>query len=287
MGFQVLAHPRTPLLLLSVVSPLSQVYNFRSLKKICADTSPTEHSGTTGQRMGFLAQRSRMRAGAMNSAKVIVVALLFGMRTFSQDSMPTFRANATSALVWDSSSPDNASSSLIWDPLTGREIHKLSSGGVEVSSIVGYERVSWGRAGPLLNYTTTIANNTDSEISVQYGGASIDGHAALPLWMALTNKRTTKRDRNEIWELSKMYCFKTGFASRENFFSGDAPSKTFTVLSRTAMTISSVTQDPRNLPLLCSLEGCKVTGTIRYYINVNHKYYVFVWPGRSVVYCGQ
>jgi len=237
--------------------------------------------------MGFLCTAIEDASSAMTSAKVIAVALLFGMSAFPQDNMTTFKANTKSALVWDNSSPDNASSFLIWDPLTGREIHKLSSGGVEVSSIVGYERVSLSRAGLLLNYTSTIANNTDSDISVQYGGASIDGHVALPLWIALTNKGSNKHNRKEIWELSKMYCFKTGFASSENFFSGDAPSRTFTVLPKTAITISSVTQDPRNSPLLCSLEGCKVTGTIRYYLNVNRKDYVFVWPGPSVVYCGQ
>jgi hypothetical protein len=237
--------------------------------------------------VGFLCAAVERANRAMKSAKVIAVGLLVGMSAFPQDSVPTFKANTRSALVWDNSSSDNASSSLIWDPLTGREIHKLTSGGVEVSSIVGFERVSFSRAGTLLNYTTTIANNTDFDISVQYGGVSIEGYAALPLWIALTNKGSNKHDRKEIWELSKMFCFKTGFASSEHFFSGEAPSKTFTVFPKTAMTISSVTHDPRSSPLLCSLEGCKVTGTIRYYINVNRKDYVFVWPGRSVVYCGQ
>ena len=189
--------------------------------------------------------------------------------------------------MWDKDSLDNTSSSVIWDPLTGREIHKLRSGGVEVSSLVGFESVGLNKAGKLLNYTTTIANNTGSELSVRYGGASVDGQAALPLWVALTNKGFKKRDRKEIWELSKMHCFRTGFASKENFFSAPALSKVFKVRPNTAMTFSSVTKDSRSSSVRCSVDGCHITGTIRYYITIDSKDYVFVWPGRSVVYCGE
>jgi len=101
----------------------------------------------------------------MKSVKPIAVAFVFAISTFAQDTMQTLKVNARSALVWDQGSLEN-SASIIWDPLTGREIHKLSSSGVEVSSVVGYERVSLSKAGKLLNYTTTIANNTDSDLSV-------------------------------------------------------------------------------------------------------------------------
>lgn len=211
----------------------------------------------------------------------------FTLGTFAQDDIPTFKVNATSAFVWGDDSPESAESSTISDPRTGDVIHKLSHGGIEVSSRVGFERVSLSEEGKLLNYTTTIANNTNSELAVQYGGASVDGHSALPLSVALSTKGVRKHDRKDVWQLSRMYCFKTGFASSENFFSADASSKTFKVRPKTAMTISSVTRDPRSSSVLCSVDGCHVTGTIRYYISVNHKDYVFVWPGRSVVYCGE
>lgn len=223
----------------------------------------------------------------MKTVKLVAMAFLFATSTFAQNNVPTFRVNAASALVWNSDSPENVSSSLVWDPLTGREIHRLNSGGVEVSSMVGFERVSLSKAGSLLNYTTTIANNTDSDVSVQYGGASVDGRTALPLRVGPTNKGFKKRDRKEFWELSKMYCFKGGFSSKENYFSAHELSKIFIIPPGTAITISSVTTDPRRSPLLCSLDGCHVTGTIRYYITVNRKDYVFVWPGHSVVYCGE
>jgi len=222
----------------------------------------------------------------MKSVKPIAVAFVFAISTFAQDTMQTLKVNARSALVWDQGSLEN-SASIIWDPLTGREIHKLSSSGVEVSSVVGYERVSLSKAGKLLNYTTTIANNTDSDLSVQYGGASVDEHVVLPLWIVPTKKGFAKRDRKEIWELSKMFCFKTGFSSTENFFSAHTPARTFTVHPKTAMTITSVTMDSRSSSTRCSVDGCHITGTIRYYIRVNGRDYVFVWPGRSVVYCGE
>jgi hypothetical protein len=219
----------------------------------------------------------------------IVFVLVFTLISFAQDAdaVPTFRVDAKSALVWDEDSPLNGTSFVIRDPLTGNEIHRLSAGGVEVSSLVGYERVSSSRTGKLLNYTTTIANNTDSDLSVRYGGASVDEHTSPPLSVALTNKGVKKRDRKDTWEASKMYCFKNGFASNENVFSARTISKSFTVRPKTAMTISSVTMDPRSSSVLCSVDGCHIKGTIRYYITVNRKDYVFVWPGHSVVYCGE
>ncbi len=238
-------------------------------------------------RTRLFAQRGRIATYAMKSAKLVAAVFLSAIGAFAQSDMPTFKINTASALVWEIGSPENSSFSTIWDPLTGREIHRLSSSGVEVSSIVGYERISTSKVGSLLNYTTTVANNTDSEVTVQYGGASVDGLAALPLWVALTSKDFGKRDRKEIWELSKMQCFKSGFSSKQNYFSAHELSRSFTIRPRTAMTISSVTMDPRHSALLCSLDGCHITGTIRYYISVNRQDYVFVWPGRSVVYCGE
>jgi hypothetical protein len=223
----------------------------------------------------------------MKSAKLATTVLLYAIGTVAQNDIPTFKVNTASALVWEIGSPKNSSFSTIWDPLTGREIHRLSSSGVEVSSILGYERISTSKVGSLLNYTTTVANNTDSEVIVQYGGASVDGLAASPLWIAPTNKDFGRRDRKEIWELSKMHCFESGFSSKQNYFSAHELSKTFTIRPKTAMTISAVTTDPRHSALLCSVDGCHVTGTIRYYVSVNRKDYVFVWPGRSVVYCGK
>ena len=226
-------------------------------------------------------------SGAMKLGNLTAVVFFFAIHTFAQTDVPTFKVHTRSALVWDEVSPANTSSSIISDPLTGREIHRLTSGGVEVSSLVGYERVGLNTVFKLLTYTTTITNNTDSDLSVQYGGAIVDGHTALPLWVALTNKGFRKRDRKEIWELSKMHCFTTGFSSKENFFSADNLSKTFTIRPRTAQTISSVTMYPRLSSTVCSVDGCHITGTIRYYITVNSRDYVFIWPGRSVAYCGE
>lgn len=189
--------------------------------------------------------------------------------------------------MWGEDAREGATSSTIVDPRTGNSIHKLSYAGIEVSSQMGYERVSLSEADKLLNYTTTIANNTGSDLSVRYGGASVDGRTALPLWLTHSNKGLNKRDRKDIWELNKMYCFQTGFASSENFFSANASSRIFTVRPKTAMTISSVTKYPRSSHAQCSVDGCHVTGTIRYYVRVNNRDFVFAWAGRAVVYCGE
>lgn len=224
---------------------------------------------------------------AMKAKRLVaMVVLAFVLRSAAQSDMATFKVSAKSALVWEADSPNSATST-IWDPLTGQEMHRLSEGGIEVSSRIGYERVSPGEAGKLVNYTTIIANNTDSDASVRYGGASVDGHVVLPLWIVSNRKDVNKRDRKEVWELSRMYCFKKGFASSENFFSSHVSVKIFNIRPKTALTISSVTKDPRSSSVRCSVDGCHLMGTIRYYITVNNKDYVFVWPGRSVVYCGE
>ena len=217
---------------------------------------------------------------------IALASSILAIGAFAQNEGPTFKVTTTSAFVWGDNSPESATSSVIWDPRTGDSIHRLSHAGIEVSSRIGYERVSSSQEGKLLNYTTTIANNTNADLSVEYGGASVDGHVALPLSVALPAKGLSKRDQKNVWALNKMSCFKNGFASTESFFSADT-SKIFTVRSKTSLTISSVTKDPRSSPLLCSMDGCQVTGTIRYYITVNRRDYVFVWPGRAVVYCGE
>jgi hypothetical protein len=173
------------------------------------------------------------------------------------------------------------------DPLTGNAIHKLSYAGVEVSSRVGFESVSPGAVGELLNFTTTIVNNTASDLLVRQAGASFDGHAALPLSVVPSAKGLSKREREQVWELPKMHCFLGGFLAGENFFSAGISAKVFKVAPNTALTVSFVTKDPRNYPFRCSVEGCHPTGTMRFHVTVNTRDYVFVWPGNSAVYCGK
>lgn len=213
--------------------------------------------------------------------------LAFTLTTCAQSDIPTFKVETSGALVWGEDAPHGAASSAIIDPGTGNPIHKLSYAGIEVSSRIGYEKVGFSEMARLLNYTTTVANNTDSDVSVKYGGASVDGRAAPPLWLARGGQNFSKHDRQNIWELSRQSCFHNGFASTDNFFSANESSRVFTVHPKTAMTISSVTKYPASTPLLCTVDGCHVTGTIRFYIQVNSRDFVFVWPGRSVIYCGE
>lgn len=129
----------------------------------------------------------------------------------------------------------------------------------------------------------------DSPLSVRYGG-SVDGLVASPLSLVLPGEKLSKKERKsnpEFVELGKFNCFTSGFLSRDIFFPATALSRVLTVAPRTALTVSSVTRDPRSYySILCPVEGCYPTRTIRYYLKVNDKDYVSVWPGQSAVYCG-
>jgi hypothetical protein len=230
----------------------------------------------------------RAKKSTMHFKVAVTLAVLaFGPIVLSQDDLPTFTKDAAGAFVWGDDNGSGAVSSIIRDPVTGNVIHKMSHGGIEVSSRAGFENIGSGAAGELLNFTTTIVNNTESELSVHHGGVRVDGHAALPLAVVPTKKGLKKRDRNQVWELRKMSCFSSGFLAADNFFSPVASSKVFRVAPKTALTVSLVTQDPRNYPFRCSMEGCYPTGTMRFHVTVNSTDYVFVWPGRSSVNCGK
>jgi hypothetical protein len=228
----------------------------------------------------------------MKRACIFVLAIFaFTPGVFGQDGVPIIKAEVMSAFVWGEDSTSGAISSTIQDPLTGNALHTLSYAGIEVTSRIGFERVSTEEVGTFLNYMTTIVNSTDSILSVRYGGTSVDGHAASPLWVMPAGKKLDKKERKgkpEMVELGKIHCLTSGFLSSDNFFSANASSQVLTVAPRAALTVSSVIRDPRNYhSVRCSVEGCYPTGTIRYYIRVDDKDYVFVWPGRSAVYCGR
>jgi len=224
----------------------------------------------------------------MRGTYVVTLAVLASaLLGFAQSDQPTFRAEGASAFVWGDDNYSSAVSSSIHDPLTGNVIHKLSHAGIEVSSQAGFESIGYGAAGELLSFTTTIANNTGSDLSVRRGGASIDGHATFPLSVVPTNKGLTRRERTQVWELTKMTCFLSGFLAHENYFSPNDSSRVFTVPPKSASKISFITQDPRKYPFRCSMEGCYPTGTMRFYVTINTTDYVFIWPGRSSVNCGK
>lgn len=227
----------------------------------------------------------------MKQACIFVLAVLaFTPRVFGQGDVPIIRSEVMSAFVWGLDSTTGAVSSTIQDPLTGNAIRRLSYAGIQVSSRIGFERVGVGEVGTFLNYATTIVNGTDATLSVRYGGISVDGHAATPLWIVPADKKLNKKERKskpDAVELGKIHCFTSGFLSSDKFFSANATSQVLTVAPRASLTVSSVIRDPRNYhSVLCSVEGCYPTGTIRYYLRVDNKDFVFVWPGRSAVYCG-
>ena len=227
----------------------------------------------------------------MKLACIFVLAIFaFTPGVFGQDGVSMIKAEVVSAFVWGEDSPSGAVSSTIQDPLTGNAIHILSYAGIEVSSRIGFERVSPEQVGTFLNYTTTIVNGTGATLSVRYGRISVDGHVASPLWVVPAGEKLSKKERKskpDAVELGKIHCLTSGFLPSDNLFSANASSRVLAVVPRAALTVSSVIRDPRSYhAVLCSVEGCFPTGTIRYYLRVDTKDYVFVWPGRSAVYCG-
>ena len=208
------------------------------------------------------------------------------MLSLAQDELPTFRAKVASTFVWGEDNNLGAISSSALDPVTGNTFHKLSHDGIDVSSRAGFERIGMGKTGELLNFTTTIVNNTPSDLSVRYSGSSVDGHAMAPLSVVFTKNDLSKRESKEVWELVKMHCFSNGFLSGHGNFFTNSTSQRFTVARSSAMTISFVTKDPRNYSMRCSIEGCYPTGIMRFAVTVNTTDFVFVWRGRSMADCG-
>src|SRR3981189_2517413 len=197
----------------------------------------------------------RLWRDTMRRAHAVTLAVLASTSlTFAQNDLPTFRADGASAFVWGDDNYSSAVSSTIHDPVTGNVIHKLSHAGIEVSSQAGFESIGYGAAGELLSFTTTIANNTEAELSVRRGGASIEGHVAFPLSVVPTNKGLTRRKRTQAWELTKMTCFLNGFLAHENYFSPNDSSRVFTIPPKSALKVSLIIQDPRNIPSRVPME---------------------------------
>lgn len=218
-------------------------------------------------------------------------AFAFTLGLFGQNEVPAIKVEVKSAFVWGEDNSTGAVSSTIQDPLTGNPVHKLTYGGIEVSSRMGFEGVGSDEPGTFLNYTTTVVNSTESKLPVRYGGIRVDGHVASPLWVVPPGRKLNKSERKgnqDVAELEKMHCFTSGFLPSDNFFSANTSSQALTVTPRTALTVSAVIRDPRKYhSILCSVAGCYPTGTIRYYVRVGAQDYVFVWPGRSAVNCGK
>ena len=76
--------------------------------------------------------------------RLTLTVLAFGLGMHGQEDLTTFKAEAKSAFVWGEDAPEGAISSTVQDPLTGNVIPKLSHGGIDVSSRMGFERTGSG-----------------------------------------------------------------------------------------------------------------------------------------------
>jgi hypothetical protein len=217
-----------------------------------------------------------------------LIISLSAVISFAQGDSPTYKAEVRSAFVWGEDSPGGAISSSIRDPLTAASIPKLTYAGIEVTSHMGFERIGHGQAGTFLGCTTMIVNGTEQAISVQWGGISVDGHQ-VPLLSVPADHNSVHQSnsRHDLLQVSNLSCFRSSFLSSDNLFQEGTALKHFTLDPRRSLSVSSAVRDPRSYSVRCSIEGCHPIGIVRYSVRVNNQDFVFVWDGRSIVYCGK
>ncbi|HEY3620469.1 MAG TPA: hypothetical protein VGK96_27015 [Candidatus Sulfotelmatobacter sp.] len=220
---------------------------------------------------------------------ILFSSLVLAACALAQSDVATFKVDARSAFVWGEDVPTGAKSWTVKDPLTGTESLKLSHEGVEVSSRMGFEKLHPEDAVELIAFTTTIVNNTQTKLSVQAAGITVDGHLASLLSVGSSRKSQKSEVKNRTRAVANrnLYCFTSGFLSSENFLSNIDPTSVLVVNPRGSLNVSGVIRDPRNYSMLCSVDGCFPKGSLRYAIRVGGHEYIFIWPGRAIVNCGR
>ena len=192
--------------------------------------------------------------------------------------------------IWGEDASAGATSSTIRDPLTGTELRRLKHNGVEVTSRIGFETLRPEGAAVLIVYSSTIVNNTKTELFVAAGRTAIDGSLVSPLSVKSAikgmNQRPSQRGK-EFIDIRHLHCVASGYLSSEAFSMPTGLSSTMLVEPQSSLTLSEVVRDPRYSPLLCAIGGCHPKGTIRYSIHVGSHEYIFAWDGASVANCGK
>lgn len=223
-----------------------------------------------------------------HTLEIAISIVVFALAVFGQEK-PPLTIEVRSAFVWGEDSAQGVTSSIIEDPLTGNSIPKLSYDRIEVSTRMGFERLGIARVGMLLGITATVINGTESDITVNGGGISINGHAESLVSLISGDKRVKVRDANndeKAVHLEQIGCFKSGFLSSNNLF-GPEQSQVLSVSAKSSLAVTAVVKSESAYSVRCSIEGCYPTGTMRYYITVKNHDYVFEMPGRSATQCGK
>jgi hypothetical protein len=224
-------------------------------------------------------------SGTWPAALAVTVTISsLALLTRAQDGVTVFKTQATSAFVWGQNNISGVVSTSIEDPLTGNAIRSINHGGITVNSRAGFQRFKLGRAGELLEFTTTIVNRTASVLFVRQGRAIVDGRNLFPL-PVVASEGDTREERDQAREQATMSCFPNDSPPDEIVLSSKTSSKMFTLSPGKALTVSLITKDPRFYSLLCSVEGCYPKGAIRFYVTVNSMDFVFIWPGREMSHC--
>lgn len=224
-----------------------------------------------------------------NLATRACLALILSLRAFCQTSVPTFKTEVRNTFIWGDDAPAGAISSSLKDPLTGAEILKLTHNHIEVSSRMGFEKLRPEDTTEFIAYFTTIANNTESELTVEQGEFAVDGRLVAPLSVGSNIKRVKKKPSHDATEVDtrNLHCLNNDRPAGKGATSLHQASLVVTVPPQSSSTVSAVVRDPRPYPLLCSTDGCFPKGTFRYSIRVGGHEYIFTWDGHSVINCGK
>ena len=210
----------------------------------------------------------------------------------SQEEASKLTVDVRNTFVWGEDAPAGAISSALRDPLTGRELRRLKHNGIEVTSRIGFEKLHAEDVAEFIIYSSTIVNNTRSELQVEFGGVAIDGHLVSPL-LVDSNRKGVKEihsnGKKGTVEIRNLRCLGTGYLSSESFFNqkGKGVPPRILVEPQSSRTVSAIVKDPRIYPILCTAEGCFPKGMIRYSILVDSREYIFSWSGDSLMNCGR
>jgi len=217
----------------------------------------------------------------------VLTVSAFCLDGLAQVDTPAFETEVKSAFVWGEDKVNGANSSSVADPRTGQRIHKLEYGGIEVSSRIGFERIARGEVGEFIEYTAAVVNSTGRVALLRVGGVSVDEGTARQVHISQEHRHRREKDYDtDVAELSKLYCLTSGFLSTDNLVSADPQGGVLVIEPSAALTVTVVARDPSHYSIRCSSEGCHPVGALRYFVTVNGRDYVFLWPGRSVPYCG-
>lgn len=242
------------------------------------------------QRQGSFAALQHEAAYMRKLITNVCFVLILTLRAISQGNAPRYTVEVRNMFVWGEDAPAGAISSVIRDPLTRAELRRLRHNELEITSQMGFEKLHPEDAAEFIVFSSTIVNNTTTELAIEPGGVAIDGRLVSLLAVNSSIKGMKQRHSNGskgVVDIRSLHCFGSGFLSTKDFFPPPGVPSPMLVAPQSSFTVSAIVKDPRYYPMLCSVRGCFPKGTIRYSIRVGGHEYLFSWNGDSLANCGR